>query len=240
MTEGGHEIERTRELERLEILESVPEAEFDRIARLAAYLVRAPYAGISFLDETRVWFKASVGLQFTELAPEASLCVHTIQAGEAFFVGDIAEDTRFKDNPLFSRHCELGFYFGMPLRSGNKVVIGSLCVFGPEPRDGVSKQEKEGLRELAEEVTDRLERRLAARHKERARECRVQLSEAIREAQDRFIQGAGPETVFPSLLERILAMTRSKHACLVELDTKEQDYRRVGLWNAESSGIISA
>ena len=47
-----------------QILDTLPEKEFDAITRLAAYICKAPIALISFIDAERQWIKSAVGIPF--------------------------------------------------------------------------------------------------------------------------------------------------------------------------------
>ena len=64
----GNEAQRLAILRRYQILDTQPEASFDRITALAASLFSAPMSIISFLDGHRLWFKSHHGLD----APEVS------------------------------------------------------------------------------------------------------------------------------------------------------------------------
>ena len=49
-------------LRRYGILDTAPEKSFDRITRLTAQVMSVPVSLISFVDETRQFFKSSLGL----------------------------------------------------------------------------------------------------------------------------------------------------------------------------------
>src|SRR4030081_2729118 len=55
------EAERLKSLAQYEILDTLPDPALDEITRLAASFCRAPYAYISFIDASRVWFKSRIG-----------------------------------------------------------------------------------------------------------------------------------------------------------------------------------
>src|SRR5919112_3509781 len=60
------EAERLAALRAFEVLDTAPEPEFDGITKAAAYLFQAPIALVSFVEDTRQWFKSEVGLGLTE------------------------------------------------------------------------------------------------------------------------------------------------------------------------------
>jgi hypothetical protein len=53
------EINRLRALQRYEILDSLPEVDYDHITRLAAQICQTPIALITLVDEKRQWFKST-------------------------------------------------------------------------------------------------------------------------------------------------------------------------------------
>ncbi len=57
-----NEHERLQALRQFEILDTPPEAAFDRITRLAAQLFNVPIALVSLVDRDRQWFKSCYGL----------------------------------------------------------------------------------------------------------------------------------------------------------------------------------
>ena len=70
---------RIKALKQYEILDTLPEKEYDDITRLAAYICNTPIALISFLDNTRQFFKSHHGLKIKETPIEHSFCVHVIK-----------------------------------------------------------------------------------------------------------------------------------------------------------------
>ena len=64
------EAKRLATLYFLELLDSAPQEQFDRIARMAQRLFTVPIAVISFIDADREWFKSSIGVDVSELPRE--------------------------------------------------------------------------------------------------------------------------------------------------------------------------
>lgn len=128
-----HEAEASRlvELERLALLDSPPEASFDRFTRIASALFDVPIALVSLVDLDRQWFKSRIGLDVTETPRAWSFCGHAILGGEMLVVEDTLLDPRFFDNPLVIDY--IRFYAGYPLVSGD-VHIGTLCIIDRKPR----------------------------------------------------------------------------------------------------------
>jgi len=56
----SNDLQRLKELHHYEILDTEPEDEFNDIVLLAASIAKTSIATISFIDETREWFKAKM------------------------------------------------------------------------------------------------------------------------------------------------------------------------------------
>jgi hypothetical protein len=63
-----NEAERLNALRQYQILDTPPEPAFDRIAEMAANFFQVPMAGVSLVDEDRVWFKSRVGIDVPQTA----------------------------------------------------------------------------------------------------------------------------------------------------------------------------
>jgi HD-GYP domain-containing protein (c-di-GMP phosphodiesterase class II) len=152
----------TRRLEALaacQILDTPAEREFDRITTLAARLLEAPVALISFIDHDRQWFKSSFGFPAKETSRDISFCDHTIRGDLPLVVCDAVVDDRFSSNPLVVAPPGIRFYAGVPLRVNGDVAVGALCVIDTKPRE-LSSSELTTLMDLAEIVADQLETRI--------------------------------------------------------------------------------
>ncbi|AXA94904.1 excisionase [Massilia sp. YMA4] len=130
------------------LVDSPPEARFDRIVRLASAVTGSPIALISLLTAQRQWFKARVGLAAQETPREWAFCSHAIMQDETFVVEDTSADARFRDNPLVQGDPHIRFYAGVPLRDKAGNALGTLCVIDREPRK-LRATELQGLLDLA-------------------------------------------------------------------------------------------
>lgn len=160
---------RLRALERLEILDTEPDAAFDDLARLAALLCSAPIAVVSFVDEKREWFKSRIGIARREVPRESSFGAQTIAQRDVLELPDACTDGRFAANPLVAdRTCT--FYAGAPLVTDEGFAVGTLAVLDVVPRE-LSRGQLESLRTLARQVVAQLElRRLRRADREQSGE----------------------------------------------------------------------
>ncbi|MDP1749611.1 MAG: histidine kinase dimerization/phosphoacceptor domain -containing protein [Reyranella sp.] len=138
-----NEILRLALLKRYEILDTPPEAAFDRITALAADLFDAPIAIVSFLDGHRLWFKSHHGLDSSEVRWGPETAVSTMET-------------------LIRGQFGVGFFVSAPLITHDGHELGALCVIDHQPR-AVDEQSLRHLATLAALVTDRMELRLTAR-----------------------------------------------------------------------------
>lgn len=132
----------------LDMLDTAPEARFDRITQAAQRLFNVPIALVSLVDRDRQWFKSRSGLDVTETPRNISFCGHAIHGDQALVIPDASADERFADNPLVSGTLHLRFYAGMPLKSRNGRALGTLCLIDRQPR-GFSGDDLKLLADLA-------------------------------------------------------------------------------------------
>ena len=145
-------------LNRLEILDSAPEASFDSLVGLTAQIFNAPIAAISFLDADRQWFKARVGLDLPQTDIRQSFCVHAVATGERVLEApDTRLDPRMADNPLVTGEMGLRYYAGAVIHAPTGEAIGALCVLDTSPRPPMSEAERRQLRTLEDALRLRLE-----------------------------------------------------------------------------------
>jgi signal transduction histidine kinase len=154
------ETQRLEALREYGILDTPPEAAFDRITSLAAELFEAPIAAVSLVDEDRQWFKSIVGLDAAQTPREHAFCAHTILDEEVMVVPDAEQDARFRDNPLVTDAPSIRFYAGAPLQLRNGHRLGALCVIDRHPRAPLSTEQRRRLRTLAEIVVNEMDLRL--------------------------------------------------------------------------------
>ncbi len=166
---------RINALETYQILDTLPESEFDNITRLAAYLCDTSISLITLLDDKRQFFKSHYGLDLQETPIEQSFCAHALNNGhDLFIVNDARKDKRFAKNPLVTGKPHIVFYTGAPLVTPEGIAIGTLCVIDSKPKS-LDEGQQEALKSLAGQVMQLLElRRTRLRAEKHKREWQHQ------------------------------------------------------------------
>lgn len=135
-----NETERLAALRSYDVLDSGPEPQFDALAKLAAHIAGTPMALVTLVDTDRQWFKTRYGFTAHQTGRDISFCGHTIAQGTPLVIEDSLLDERFADNPLVTGDLSLRFYAGMPLRTPDGFVLGTLCALDSRPRHLTDEQ----------------------------------------------------------------------------------------------------
>jgi len=147
-----NEDDRLNALHALELLDSAPAEEFDRLCGLVASSFNVPTALISLVDRDRQWFKSRVGFKLAQMPVEDAFCAHTIRSADGRLeINDARCDTRFSHNPLVVRAPHVRFYAGSSLITEGGYAIGSLCILDNQPRE-LSPAERKRLDDFAAQV----------------------------------------------------------------------------------------
>lgn len=128
------EGERLAGLQATGLLDSQPEARFDRFTELAQNVFDVATAVISLIDADRQWFLSKCGIDADETSREIAFCAHSILEDQYLVVEDASQDPRFKGNPLVISDPYIRFYAGAVLRDPKGLPLGTLCIFDPQPR----------------------------------------------------------------------------------------------------------
>lgn len=134
------------------LLDTPPEQDFDRITRLVCGLLEVDVSLVSLVDSSRQFFK-SISAPNGQLADcrgtplTHSFCQHVVTSEDVLDVPDARLHEDLKDNPAI-RDLSVVAYLGMPLRTPDGHVIGSLCAIQSSPRVWTAA-EREALRDFA-------------------------------------------------------------------------------------------
>ena len=153
-----NESDRQLALDRYNVLDTLPEQEYDDLTQLAASICGTPIALISLIDLDRQWFKSKVGIDAVETPRDISFCGHAVANNEMLQVTDALKDERFVDNPLVVSDPKIRFYAGVPLRTSDNFTLGTLCVIDREARELTPTQIQQ-LESLSRLVISQLELR---------------------------------------------------------------------------------
>ena len=153
------EQERLNTLYSYQVMDTPPESNFNDIIRLAVQFFKVPVAFLSFIDDQRIWFKASHGIAATEMPRAAGLCGHAIEHNDVMLVPDALQHELAKENELVTGPMGLRFYAAVPLLVNNGHRLGTLCIADTQPRH-LSEEAVSQLKLLGAMAAGQLELRL--------------------------------------------------------------------------------
>lgn len=151
-----NELARLAALKRYNILDSLPEHAFDDATKLVSYICGVPIAHISFIDETRQWFKSEVGIGVSEVPREISFCRYTIMESKMVEIPDTHVNERFKDDPNVVGGFKVRFYAGVPLTTPDGFNIGTICAIDHVTKE-LNENQRSALSIIAKHVINQLE-----------------------------------------------------------------------------------
>lgn len=130
--------DRLAALHRTGLLDSPPEAVYDRITRAAAEALDAPFALVSLVDVDRQFFKSAVGQESAspedrQTPLERSVCQYAVANGAPLILEDARIDPTFKQHPAVQDGTVVA-YLGIPLMDDAGNAVGTLCVYDTKPR----------------------------------------------------------------------------------------------------------
>ena len=202
------EVRRLEALNSYDVLDTLPEKEYDAIARLASYICQAPLAFISFIDDKRQWFKSRIGLDIEFVPVSDSFCRHTILSDNLVEVPDATQHQLFCQAEMVTGQFGIRFYASAPLIDPDGYRIGTLCVFDQKVKH-LTDEQRDALRTLADEVMSHLTLRKQKKELEKSLALHKEFSSLFNSSSEiHFIAGpdANIETINSSI-ESILGYT---------------------------------
>ena len=136
-------------------LDSSPEERFDKITRMAQRLFNVPFAGVSFVEGERQWFKSRQGLDLPEMTRDQSFCGHAINDDAVYVIEDAVLDPLFAANALVVNEPHIRFYAAQPVKGVGGHMVGTICIMDKSPRT-FTHDDQESLRDLGEMVEKEL------------------------------------------------------------------------------------
>jgi diguanylate cyclase (GGDEF)-like protein len=179
------EAARLAALQRLNILDTPPEDDYDNLTRLAAFVCNTPIALITLVDQERQWFKSSFGMDLKETPRALSFCTYALRAQQLLIVPDARLDERFAGNPFVASEPGIRFYAGMPIAGPEGHSLGTLCVIDYRPRE-LPEECCGALRVLARQAGAHFQIRQQIDALRAAAEEQARIEHRLRESQERL------------------------------------------------------
>jgi predicted PurR-regulated permease PerM len=138
-----NDAERVEALKATGVLEGDKRETLDALAKRAADVFNTSVAVISTIDKDREYFVGQSGKFPSAVTDDAgtllpmdrehAICNYVVADDETLVVPDLQRDPRFADNETI-KQWDVRFYAGAPLRVGDGLIIGALCILDSEPR----------------------------------------------------------------------------------------------------------
>ncbi|GAB2500121.1 GAF domain-containing protein [Algoriphagus taiwanensis] len=152
-------MDRLAELQSYAILDTDPEVEMNEIAEMAKAIFNTPISVVSFIDDHRQWYKAKIGVDWSEVPIEDTFCRFTMDSPEeVLLILDPLKDERVSDNPYVTCPEGIRFYVSAPIVSTHGNILGTLCAWD-QKKHQVKKSQLIALKLLAKRVSISLETR---------------------------------------------------------------------------------
>jgi putative nucleotidyltransferase with HDIG domain len=217
----------------------VPAQEFAEILQLASSLCDTAGAALIFTNDIGRWAAADIDGNLIPVSPVLNMLNgYTLQQAEIFIVRDLLKDRRFAAADATTSAGALRFYAGIPLRTRNGLVFGSLCVMDTKRRTLGAAQEK-ALRLLARQAVRQAEtsQRIAGVTQNLA-DCEAETTEygqmqermlsqmarltALRAIDVSILSGANVKQTLQLVLDQILALLQADASAILILDNLTQ------------------
>lgn len=152
-----NEAQRLAALYEYDIMDTLPQQEYDDITHIAARICQASGSLIGLIDSERQWFLSKIGLEGSETPRDLTFCSHAIlDPYQIMIVPDSTKDRRFFDHPMVIGEPNICFYAGIPLLNREGHALGTLCVIDSQPKM-LNDEQKQTLLALSRQIVTYME-----------------------------------------------------------------------------------
>ncbi|THB82197.1 GAF domain-containing protein, partial [Pantoea allii] len=137
---NGDNERRSRALQALRDPDESRDEVLRKFVRLASQALGIPGSFISVLDDEFQTVRASHNFDLQRSTRADSLCRHVVDSDSAVIVPDTYHDARFVTHPLITGSPFIRFYAGVPLKTRDGIILGTLCVTDTQPQAFASEQ----------------------------------------------------------------------------------------------------
>lgn len=143
------------------LIEAIGDGAQGDLARLAAQICAAPVALVTVIARDRQWFMAQIGTDLCGTSLDDAICTHVLASDtDMLVIPDLSLDPRTRDSGMVTGGPQVRFYAGVPLRVGDGVTVGTLCVIDTVARpEGLTATQRDMLGSLARQAAATLELR---------------------------------------------------------------------------------
>lgn len=136
------------------IMDTPSELAFDRLATLAAKILKVPLTIVSFVSDKKQFFKAGYGLpapydKLREVPIDGSICRYTL-LGQPIIANDASLDPLLKNHPA-TVPWGIGAFIALPIITAEGHSLGAFCAVDSSPRVW-SDEDIEVMRELTASI----------------------------------------------------------------------------------------
>jgi signal transduction histidine kinase len=165
---------RLNALNRTGLIDSPREEAFDRLARMAARILKVNLTIVSLVNDKKQFFKAFHGIPspldiVREIPLDGSICRYTLR-GEPIIVADSSVDPLLMHHPA-TRPWDIAAFLSLPITTSEGHVLGAFCAVDSTPRIW-SEEDIYVMQELTASVMTEITLRERIRELEKQRDLR--------------------------------------------------------------------
>jgi PAS domain S-box-containing protein len=128
----GGERARLRAIRAVDLEDARPV--FERIARTAQRLSKAPFAHVTIVGADALWMAGVADEPLGPVSRAESFAAYAIEGDAVLWIEDLAADRRFDDNPFVHGESRMRFYAGAPVTLSTGERIGAVSIVDHTPR----------------------------------------------------------------------------------------------------------